>query len=299
MAAISEIAALVALLRRGDLPWHRQAALVEEAGSASAVLRGEYIGPAEVSTPALFDRTSEAPVDLGAIEAEIRQWEDEGIRVVSVLSDEYPENLRVVFNRPPLLFVRGELKPVDARSIAVVGTRRASKAGLERADEIGRHLAQAGFTVFSGLAAGVDTAAHRAALGAGGRTIAVLGTGLRRAYPAANAELQQEIAARCAVVSQFWPDQPPTRTTFPRRNITMSGLSLATVVVEASHTSGAKMQARLALEHGRPVVLLDSLLEEHEWARSYARRPGTHVVSDPRQISDLIERLAFAEVLSA
>ena len=298
MPDLHETAALIALLRRGNSPWHQQAALVEEAGSAAAVLSGEHVGPTETPAQPLFPTDDIVAADLQAIEDEVGQWEAEGMRVVSVLDDEYPENLRAVFNRPPLLFIRGELVDQDIRSVAIVGTRRASKTGEERASEIARHMAEAGFTIFSGLAAGIDMASHRGALAVGGRTVAVLGTGLRRFYPASNAELQREIAAKCAVVSQFWPDQPPTKTTFPRRNITMSGLSLATVVVEASHTSGARMQARLALEHGRPVVLLDSLVEQHEWARTYAQRPGTHVVSDPGEISALIEHLAFAEALS-
>jgi len=299
MTDLHETSALVALLRRGGRPWHQLAALVEEAGSAVAVLNGDYVDPGEGSAPTLFDpsdgQTSE---DLNAIAAEVRAWEDDGMRVVTVLDDEYPENLRAVFNRPPLLFIRGELVDEDGKSVAIVGARRASDVGRHRAGEIARQMVEAGFTVFSGLAAGVDTAGHRGALDAGGRTVAVVGTGLRRHYPAQNADLQREIAERCAVISQFWPDQPPTKTTFPLRNITMSGLSLATVVVEASHTSGARLQARYALEHGRPVLLLDSLVEQHEWARAYAERPGVHVVSHPAEIVALIERLAFVETLS-
>lgn len=299
MPDLRETAALIALLRRGDRPWHRQAALVEEAGSSTAVLSGEFSGPEEASKPSLFVLDEQPSIeDLDAIAGEVRQWEAEGMKVVSVLDDDYPENLRAVFNRPPLLFVRGSLGEQDLRAVAIVGARRASAEGTARAAEIARYMAESGFTVFSGLAAGIDTAAHRGALAAGGRTVAVLGTGLRRAYPAANADLQLEIASRCAVVSQFWPDQPPTRTTFPRRNATMSGLSLATVVVEASHTSGARMQARLALEHGRPVFLLDSLVERHEWAKSYVERPGARVFSDAAEIGESLERLAFAEALS-
>jgi DNA processing protein len=296
---LHEKAALIALLRRGDLPWHQVAAVVEEAGSAVAVLLNGHDGAGEVAEPPLFQVDDSADVDLPAIEDEVRSWEAEGMLMVSVLDEEYPENLRAIFNRPPFLFIRGAMREEDVRSVAIVGARRASPAGRKRAREIADHMADAGFTVFSGLAAGIDTEAHRGALGARGRTVAVLGTGLRRSYPASNADLQRRIAAECAVVSQFWPDQPPTKTTFPRRNVTMSGLSLATVVVEASHTSGARMQARLALEHGRPVVLLDSLVEEHAWAEDYAQRPGTHVVSDPSEIGALIERLAFADVLYA
>lgn len=294
-----ETAALIALLRRGDRPWHRQAALVEEAGSSTAVLSGEFSGPLEESAPTLFGAGEQPSLeDLDAIAGEVQRWEAEGMSIVSVLDDEYPENLRGVFNRPPLLFTRGTLLRGDARAVAIVGTRRASAEGKARADEIARHMAISGFTVFSGLAAGIDTAAHLGALAAGGRTVAVLGTGLRRAYPAANADLQRDIASRCGVASQFWPDQPPTRTTFPRRNATMSGLSLATVVIEASHTSGARMQARLALEHGRPVFLLDSLVEQHKWARAYAGRPGTHVFSAADEVSTSVDRLAFAEGVS-
>jgi len=163
---------------------------------------------------------------------------------------------------------------------------------------IAEHLVDTDYTVASGLAAGIDSAAHRAALDRGGRTVAVIGTGLRRSYPAQNADLQRRIATECAVISQFWPDAPPTKRSFPMRNAVMSGFALATVVVEASHTSGARMQARLALEHGRPVFLLESLLE-HEWAREYAERPGTHVVRAPEEITTLVDRLTSPGVLVA
>ncbi len=154
------------------------------------------------------------------------------------------------------------------------------------------------FTVISGLAAGIDTAAHRAALQAGGRTIAVIGTGLGRAYPPQNADLQREIASTGAVVSQFWPDAGPSRQSFPLRNSVMSGLTLATVIVEAAATSGARVQARLALAHGRPVFLADSLLSQ-VWARELADRPGTHVFCAPTEITDAIDRLTGPGALVA
>lgn len=219
------------------------------------------------------------------------------MQVVTVLDDEYPLNLRTIHNRPPILFVRGELREQDARSIAVVGTRRATVRGLKSTEAVAAGLADSGFTVFSGLAEGVDTAAHRAALDRGARTVAVIGTGLRRSYPPANTELQRWIAVRGAVISQFWPGAPPAKTSFPMRNAVMSGLALATVVIEASHTSGAKMQARLALEHGRPVFLLASLLE-HAWAREYAERPGTHVIESAAEVVERIERLTSYDTLS-
>jgi DNA processing protein len=144
--------------------------------------------------------------------------------------------------------------------------------------------------VVSGLAAGIDTAAHEAALEAGGRTVAVIGTGLRHVFPRPNAELQERIGRESAVVSQFWPGQEARKWTFPQRNAVMSGFARTTVVVEASHTSGARMQARLALEHGRPVFLLESLME-HEWARKYTGYDGVYVVRDGDEIVSHLERL--------
>jgi DNA processing protein len=129
---------------------------------------------------------------------------------------------------------------------------------------------ESGFTILSGLALGIDTAAHTAALDAGGSTSAVVGTGLNRVFPPENSGLAERIlASGGALLSQFFPAQPPTRWTFPMRNVVMSGLSMATVVVEASETSGARMQARVALQHGRTVFLLRSLVEQHAWAQKY------------------------------
>jgi DNA processing protein len=173
----------------------------------------------------------------------------------------------------------------------VVGARKATPQGLASAATIAQHLTDNGYTVVSGLAAGIDTAAHTAALARNGRTVAVIGTGLARCYPAQNAALQRRIAADCAVISQFWPDAPPSRRSFPMRNAVMSGFALATVVVEASDTSGARMQARLACAQGRPVFLLASLVQRQAWAKDYASRPGTHVVRQPEDITTILERL--------
>jgi DNA processing protein len=293
-----EAAAVIALLRRGDRLWHHYSELVESAGSALAVLRGEVVDPREAALRLFADGEQGPDESLDAILTEIQGWEAEGMKVLTVLDPDYPQNLRTIHNRPPLLLVRGSLTEDDERSIAVVGARKATSAGLRQTAEIAGDLAERGYTVVSGLAEGVDTAAHRAALDRGRRTVAVIGTGLRRSYPASNAELQRRIAKEGAVVSQFWPDAPPRRQSFPMRNIVMSGIALATVVVEASNTSGARMQARRALEHGRPVFLLKSLLD-HEWARDYADRPGTHVVESAAEIAERVERLTALESLSA
>ncbi len=283
-----EDAALVTLLRRGRRSWQLYAELVEEARSASAVLKREGI------QQELFEPDLDSSIEAARVE--IEGWRQQGMELLTVLDARYPENLRAVYDRPPFLFMAGELEPGDARSVAVIGSRRASSDGVHAAEMIAAQLAAGGYTVVSGLAAGIDTAAHRATLQAGGRTVAVIGTGLRHSYPPANARLQFQIAADCAVVSQFWPEAPPSRRSFPMRNAVMSGITLGTVIVEASQTSGARIQARLALSQGRPVFLWRPLLSQG-WARELASRPGTHVVDTAGQISETIERLTASDAL--
>lgn len=286
MTSLTETAALVALLRGGNRPWTVYAELVEDAGSAVAVLEEEQ-------GASLF------PVhDLEAEEREIIVWRRRGIQLITVLDREFPENLRAVHDRPPLIFVSGQLSENDARAVAVVGARRASSQGLDAARHVAAQLVADDFTVASGLAAGIDRAAHESALAANGRTIAVIGTGILRSYPPQNEALQRRIAAEGAVISQFWPQAPPTKRSFPMRNAVMSGLSLATVVVEAAHTSGARMQARLALAQGRPVFLRSALLTQ-EWARDCARRPGTHVFREPEEVIATLQRLTHPGALTA
>jgi len=287
-----ERAALVALLRLDRRSPRGYADAVESAGSALAVLREEMT--CRDGQPSLLGEDPEPW--LTSAEAEIEGWERDGFELLTVLDDRYPENLRTVHDRPPVLFVSGRLTPQDARSVAIIGSRRAGAAGLAAATRIAETLARAGYVVVSGLAAGIDTAAHEAALHAGGRTVAVIGTGLRHAYPPQNAALQRRIAGEGAVVSQFWPDAPATRKTFPLRNAVMSGLALGTVVVEASFRSGARVQARLALAHGRPVFLWRPVVAE-PWAREVARRPGVHVIDDPEQLMKTVERLNAMDAL--
>lgn len=209
--------------------------------------------------------------------------------LTTVLDEDYPANLRLVPDAPPFLFYRGVLTPADARSVAVVGTRQASQDGLSRAARMARGLSDAGIVVVSGLAAGIDTAAHTATVGLRRRTVAVVGTGIAApTYPRPNAALAEQIVDQGgAVVSQFWPTDPPDRWRFPARNVTMSGFSQGSVVVEASSTSGAKMQAQAAYRHAKTVFLLRSLAAAQPWAR--------HMISDalaaaapPEQQLDLL-----------
>jgi DNA processing protein len=289
---MDETAAVVALVRLSRRPHPEYAELVERERSAVSVLRRELAQDGSQLT-----LVSEDPASLlHQARADAERWSAAGIRLVTVLDSDYPGNLRQVHDRPPLLFVGGRLRRDDDRSIAVIGSRRASAAGLAAAGEIAVSLTRAGYVIVSGLATGVDAAAHRAALAAGGRTVAVIGTGLAHAYPPQNAALQRQIAAQAAVVSQFWPETPPSRQSFPMRNAVMSGLALATVIVEASARSGARVQARHALAHGRPVFLLRRLLGQ-DWTDELAGRPGVHVVDDPAQVLNTVERLNATDTL--
>lgn len=212
-----------------------------------------------------------------------------GARLVTVLDDGYPANLRLIPNLPPFLFYRGSFESADELSVAVVGTRSATDTGVLRAERMAWILAEHQVTVVSGLARGIDTAAHKAALDGGGRTIAVLGTGITRCYPPENRDLAERIIRTGAVVSQFWPTCPPGKGTFPRRNVVTSGLSQGTVVIEASSASGARMQARLALEHGKKVFLLRSLVADQQWAQDYVAKRGAVEVAD---VADVTSQLA-------
>ena len=277
MAGHPEAAGLLALVETTPGPWPAIADAVEAAGGTGPLVaaRSEIAESAERWNAVLDGLFAEDP-ELG---------------VVTVLDDGYPANLARVFNRPPFLFVRGRLEPADERSLAIIGTRQPSNEGRTTSRDLAAALAGAGVTVVSGLARGLDTDAHAAALAAGGRTVAVLGSGIRCIYPPENTELALRIGRSGAVVSQFWPDAPPSRTSFPRRNVVTSGIALGTVVVEAAATSGARMQARLAREHGRPVFLVESLVRSEPWASALVDQGGATVVAEVGDLLSALDRL--------
>ncbi len=186
----------------------------------------------------------------------------------------YPARLAATADAPPLLFVRGTVDVLELPAIAIVGAREASDAGRARARKLARLLAQRGIAIASGLARGIDTAAHRGALDAGGITFAVIGTPLTRCYPSENAELQHRIGEVAAVVSLFAPSAKTRPSCFPMRNATMSGLTLGTVVVEASENSGSLIQARKALEQGRRLFIPRSVFYDSTltWPRRLVRQ---------------------------
>ncbi|HXJ36119.1 MAG TPA: DNA-processing protein DprA [Candidatus Eisenbacteria bacterium] len=212
--------------------------------ASAAVLRGAGIAAevaSEIGRAGALASAERAALDR--IGAAAITWDD----------DRYPARLRPIADPPLALMVRGSIEAIDDPAVAIVGARRAGEYGRRVADDLARGLAQAGITVVSGLATGVDAAAHRGALAAGGRTIAVMATGIDRVYPTWNRGLGDQIAGRGALVTEFPWGTPPLHFHFPRRNRIISGVSVGTVVVEAAERSGSLITAHYALEQGREV----------------------------------------------
>lgn len=231
--------------------------LIESFGSAEKALKaseGELreVLPKGIAERVIEGRRSESVFKL--LERELRSLERIDCKLIAYGEEGYPENLINIYDPPPLLYVRGELREEDSFAVAVVGTRRATPYGREACERIVEQLVEHGFTVVSGLARGIDSVAHRTALRCGGRTIAVLGSGFNHIYPRENAGLAEEIAEKGALITEFPTITPPMDLNFPRRNRIISGLSLATVVVEAGERSGALITADFALEQGREVL---------------------------------------------
>ena len=211
------------------------------------------------------------------------------VKMIAVTDPRYPSNLLSAYDRPPFLFVEGVMEARDERAVAIVGSRSASRQALAAASAIATAAVKTGTTVVSGLARGVDAAAHRAALEAGGRTIAVLGTGIDRVYPDEHASLAVEIATHGAVVSQFRPGSPPVKSTFPMRNAVISGLAAVSVLVEAAERSGTRSEADHALRHDRLVLLWEPILGTEPWAQRFVTTPGVSWITNPEDIGALID----------
>ncbi len=189
-------------------------------------------------------------VDLDLMQSNIAA---QGIDVITWGDEAYPRLLAEINQSPPILYVRGEIKPEDTWAVAIVGTRRVTSYGRQVTEEIAGGLARHGITIVSGLARGVDGLAHKIALENGGRTIAVLGSGVDKVYPPEHRLLAESIAAHGAVISDYPPGTPPDSINFPPRNRIISGLSLATVIIEAGETSGALITAEFAADQSRDV----------------------------------------------
>jgi DNA processing protein len=247
------LAALRLALVDGIGPRLRQA-LLARFGTAAAVLAA---APSELRDvpgigPKLTQRIAVADEEIDA-QGQIDLCQRHNVEILLESSAAYPRNLREIHDPPGVLFVRGSIEPVDQLGIAIVGSRHATQYGLAQAQRLAESLARAGLTVISGLARGIDAAAHRGALAAGGRTLAVLGSGVLRIYPPEHIELADDVAAHGALISESPPHSPPMSGAFPQRNRIISGMSLGVIVVEASLQSGALISARHAMEQGREV----------------------------------------------
>ena len=209
--------------------------------------------------------------------------------LLTLNSPDYPELLRELHNAPPLLYAIGRIELLPSPQIAIIGSRNCSTGGASSAQDFANVLAQSGFTITSGMALGIDSHAHRGALDANGNTIAVIGTGIDRIYPSRNKKLAHEIAAAGLVVSDLPLGTPPNRENFPRRNRIISGLSLATLVVEATRNSGSLITARLGLEQGREVFAIPGSIHNPQVKGCHQLiRQGAKLVE---QASDIIEDL--------
>lgn len=213
-----------------------------------------------------------------------------GITVLTWEDSDYPSRLREVSPSPPVLYIRGEIKPEDEWAVALVGTRRMTAYGRQVTERITTHLVQAGITLVSGLARGIDGAAHQAALQAGGRTLAVLGCGVDRVYPPDHRKLAAQIMEQGALISDYPPGTAPEASNFPPRNRIISGLSMATVVVEAGQKSGALITAEFAVEQGREVFAVPgNVLAPQSKGPNRLIQDGARVLLDPQEILEVLD----------
>jgi len=190
------------------------------------------------------------------VEQDLSWFSEPNRHIVTLYDPHYPELLKQITDPPSILFVQGDVSLLSQWQMAIVGSRNPSASGRDMSYDFSRYLAQGGITITSGLAMGIDAAAHQGALAAKGKTIAVVGTGLDRVYPAMHRDLAHNIASHGAIVSEFSLGTPPRAENFPRRNRIISGLSLGTLIVEAAIRSGSLITARMALEQGREVFAI-------------------------------------------
>ncbi|MEM1054118.1 MAG: DNA-processing protein DprA [Bacteroidota bacterium] len=268
---LDERRALIALAAVPGVGSGRARALLSAFGSAAEVFATTEARLARVDGIGKQTARAIARADPWAhADAQLERADALGATLLTLADETYPERLRHVYDPPPFLWVRGEILARDARAVAVVGTRKASDTGRRAARQVGRDLAEAGVTVVSGLAYGIDIEAHRGAMEGGGRTIAVLGSGVDRIYPSRHAREVQRILEdqRGAVVSELALGTAPDAGNFPRRNRIIAGLAVATVVAEARVSGGALLTAMMALEQNREVFAFPASI--------YAEAQGTN-----------------------
>ena len=274
--------------------------MMEQVGPVTAGLLsgalGSYSGIFEASADSMLavEGVGRRKVEAIMSQRDRVEWSREeglaaaaGIRIITCLDEEYPDILRHIHDPPLALYIRGDFESGDENSVAVVGTRRPTHYGREVAESFSFSLTKAGTTVVSGLAAGIDTCAHRGALKAGGRTIAVMGGGFDHIYPASNVSLCDGIAEAGAVVTELPLSKRPDKSTFPMRNRIVSGISRGVVVVEAGCKSGALITASEALDHGRQVFAVPGRIDSpRSFGTNTLIRDGAKLVCS---VDDILE----------
>ncbi len=271
--------------------------LLESFGDAESVLRAstsrlqrvDGIGPETAKTIASWQ-------DHVDPTKEIAEAEERGISIITREDGDYPKHLLQAYDSPILLYVWGKILPRDRHAISVVGSRRTTTYGVNATRKLTYQLAHAGFTIVSGLARGIDTAAHESALAAKGRTIAVIGSGLGRLYPPENLALAEKIAAgNGAVISEFPLHRPPDKQTFPMRNRIVAAWSQAVLVTECPAWSGSLITANLASEYGKPVFAVPGPIDKPSSAGCHQLiRDGATLVTDASHIIDDMGELPFS-----
>jgi len=258
-------------------------------------LRAAWFAPEPALRACLEERAVQALLQTRReldLPATIASLDRDGVRITTPPDESYPALLREIGAPPPVVYFRGDLLETDRMAVAIVGTRRVTAYGREMAARVAGDLARAGVTIVSGLARGVDGVAHEAALNAGGRTIAVLGSGVNRIYPPEHRNLARRIAEQGAVVSDYLPDTPPDGVNFPPRNRIISGLSLGVVVIEAPDRSGALITVDFAADHGRDVFAVPGPATSANSAGcNRLIREGARLV---RSAEDILEDLQIA-----
>ncbi len=274
--------------------------LLDHFGSVEAIWRA----PAQaLYATGLSPRLVESLLDVRArvsLDAVWDRIQSLGIQVLTWESDAYPRRLREIDQPPPVLYVVGDLQPQDEFAVAIVGTRRITAYGRQVAENIAAFLARNGLTVISGLARGVDSVAHKAALDAGGRTLAVLGNGVDRIYPPEHRKLAELIVQKGALISDYPLGTPPDSLNFPPRNRIISGLAQAVVIVEAGERSGALITASFAADQGRDVFAVPGNINAPQSAGTNKLiQQGAHPLVDPQEILEILNLTQVSEYQAA
>ena len=295
---LTEFEALLRLHMTKGIGARTYQSLLERFGSSTAILdaRRRELEAVSGIGPKLATAVVETSRDID-IESEINLAKEKNVQIIPYTSDQYPKHLKNIYDPPLVLYVKGSILETDVIALAIVGARRCTYYGLSQAERFSRLLAQKGFCIVSGMARGIDAAAHSGAIKSNGRTIAVLGSGLGVIYPRENLELAEQIAQHGAVVSELPMKTPPDSRNFPPRNRLISGLSLGVLVVESSLNSGSLITAQWALEQGKEVFAIPGNIDNICSRGTHKLiKEGAKLVED---IADIIQELGpIAESLN-